>query len=113
MRYVLLTFVTTCAMLSTGCATIVTGSGHTQTVRLNSEPQGATVFVDGNRIGLTPVAATLTRQDNHLVKMSMSGHEDQTVQIRSEFNGLIFGNFLFGGLAGFVIDLSSGAMEGK
>jgi hypothetical protein len=101
-----------CLLSAPGCATMVTGGGHSETVRLNSAPQGATVYVDGNRLGLTPIAATLTRKDNHTVIMSMDGFDDQTVAIRSGFNGWLVGNLLVGGVIGMVVDVASGAMEG-
>jgi hypothetical protein len=62
--------VTALSILLSGCATIVTGGGESESVRFNSTPRGATVTVDGNMIGYTPCAADLTRKDEHFVEMS-------------------------------------------
>jgi len=98
--------------LSAGCATIITGSGPSQTVRIASEPRGASVYADGNMIGKTPVVAVLTRKDDHAIKLVMTGYPDHTVQISNTYNGWFWGNILFGGLDGMVIDLLDGSCTG-
>jgi len=100
------------SFLTGGCATIMTGGGHAQQVRLNSNPRGATVYVDGNKIGNAPIVAELTRGDDHLVKMEMEGFPTQTKFIKHGPNFWIVGNVLFGGAIGMVVDLASGSMEG-
>ncbi|HZL34777.1 MAG TPA: PEGA domain-containing protein [Tepidisphaeraceae bacterium] len=97
---------------STGCATLVTGGGHTQTVQFKSEPAGATIYVDNNRIGVTPVAAPLIRSKDHTVRVELAGYPTQTRLIKTGFNGAILGNILIGGVPGLLVDLISGSMEG-
>ena len=98
--------------LSAGCATIITGSGPSQTVRIASEPRGASVYADGTLIGKTPVIAVLTRKDDHAIKLVMEGYPDHTAQISNCYNGWFWGNILFGGLDGMVIDLLDGSCTG-
>jgi len=88
----------------------MTGSGPAQSVRFTSEPRGATVYVDDNRIGETPVAAELTRKDHHQVRMELRG-DSQTALIDHGCNLWMIGNVVFGlgGVIGLVVDLCSGA----
>ena len=95
-----------------GCATIVTGGGESQSVRFNSTPRGANVTVDGNFIGETPVSADLTRKDDHYVTMEYGG-ETKEATISSWPNLWVFGNVIFGGLIGIAVDLFSGSMDGS
>jgi hypothetical protein len=97
---------------STGCATIMTGYGPSQSIRIASEPKGADVYADGALIGKTPTVASLTRKDDHTIKLVLDGYPDKTVQISNTYNGWFWGNFLFGGLDGMVVDLLDGACTG-
>jgi hypothetical protein len=92
-----------------GCATIVTGGGPDQKVRISSEPTGARVTVDGTVRGQTPLSVELTRKDDHQVKVEMAGYAAHEQTIKSGFNPMVFGNILFGGLIGVGVDLISGA----
>ena len=92
----------------TGCATIVTGGGEDQPVRFASTPRGATVYVDDNRIGQTPLSARLTRKDEHKVRIEHAGYETYEKTIGSGFNEWMIGNVLIGGLIGIGVDLLSG-----
>jgi len=97
---------------STGCATIMTGYGPSQSVRIASEPRGASVYADGTLIGKTPAVAVLTRKDDHTIKLVMDGYPDHTVEISNTYNGWFWGNILFGGIDGMIIDLLDGACTG-
>lgn len=97
---------------SPGCATIMTGSGPSESIRIATEPHGANVYADGNLIGKTPVVAVLTRKDDHTIKLVMQGYPDRTIQIANTYNGWFWGNILFGGLDGMVVDLLDGACTG-
>ena len=98
----------------TGCATMITGGGHTQTVRFNSEPSGAAVLVDGNRIGITPVSAEVSRKSEHHVRMELDGFQPNQQLIKHRPNLWAFGNCCFGlvGIVGAVIDAADGADDG-
>jgi len=92
----------------TGCATIVTGGGEDQPVRFASTPRGATVYVDDNPIGQTPISARLTRKDEHRVRIEHPGYRPYEKTIGSGFNEWIIGNVVLGGLVGLGVDLLSG-----
>lgn len=107
MKYAIVLVVVFC----TGCATIMTGGGPTQSVRFTSQPHGASVYVDDNFIGKTPVAAELTRKDDHMVRMELD-QDSRDIVIKHGANLWVFGNILFGGIIGLVVDLCTGSLDG-
>ena len=85
-----------------GCASIV--HGKMQNVSLSSSPLGATVIIDGMKVGKTPLTKDLRRKDNHYVRFELDGflpYEDAFIQ---QTSGWVWGNMLFGGLIGLAID---------
>jgi hypothetical protein len=55
---------------------------QTGDVFFESRPSGATVFIDGKRIGTTPIALPSVRAGSHAVRFEMSGHRPWTASIR-------------------------------
>ena len=55
---------------------------QTADVFFESRPTGATVFIDGKRIGTTPVALPSVRAGSHAVRFELSGHRPWTASIR-------------------------------
>ena len=111
---------TTLLCLSTGCASIVTGT-HKK-VAFNSNPQGAHVKVVNGRgktvaEGTTPFSARLWKGKPYFLgqkynlTFTKEGHWDTTQQMKSTVNGWYLGNLIFGGLVGLlVVDPLTGAM---
>lgn len=107
-----------CLCALTSCATIV--CGPTQEIEINSNPPGASVEVT-NRYGLqeakgtTPFAVELERKGPRPYKalFKLDGYEDQTALIKKSSwgNNWVFGNLIFGGLIGIVVDAVSGSAE--
>ncbi len=97
----------TAAALFTSCASIVSGS--TQSVRINSQPPGASVQIDGAPSGATPTTATLSRKTSHRVTISLKGYRPYELTLEQSFNGWVLGNILIGGIIGIVVDNSTGA----
>ena len=99
----------TIALLFSSCASIVSGSK--QNINFNSTPSGATVLVDDVNLGVTPVIAQLERiKKNQKVKIELQGYKPYELILNRKTNGWIWGNILFGGIIGIIIDASSGAM---
>jgi hypothetical protein len=94
---------------STGCATLMTGAGPNQTVKIASNPRGARVFVDGDYKGLTPIGVPMTRADDHVVTLEMDGYQSMTRDVKAGYNPWHLGNILFGGVVGITIDLLDGS----
>gem|GEM_PF-2341268 len=62
------------AMLSTGCAAVL--GSHQKTFDLQSNPQSADVFVDGNRLGSTPLQVKLDNHKNYTFVFRKEGYKD-------------------------------------
>ncbi len=58
---------------SSGCASLPNGT--TQRVAFGSVPWRATVSVDSQVIGLTPIAASLSRKCEHTVRIELEGYQ--------------------------------------
>ena len=84
------------ATAGSGCATII--SGKTQQVSFKSLPPGATVTVNGQRVGVTPVVAEVKRDKASAVVIHKEGCEDDRFTLDHSWNAWMLGNFIFGGL---------------
>jgi hypothetical protein len=108
-----------CAVLATGCASIVSKSKWPVTFRSN--PGGAELIVrdaQGQEVhrGTTPATVTLKSAKGYFQAASyefevrMPGYEPVIGKVSGEINGWFFGNVVFGGLIGFlVVDPLTGA----
>ena len=96
-----------------GCATLTTSSS--QTVSLTTEPAGAvcTFRREGQVIGIVnPTPGSLSVSKSHApidVACVKEGYLDAAGTVGSKFQPMTFGNILFGGLIGIVVDATSGA----
>lgn len=90
------------------CATVVHGTR--QHVSVTSTPRGATVFVDDQQLGVTPVTLKLSRDDHHRVRLELEGYEPYEVLLTRHVSGWVWGNLVYGGIPGLAIDAISGAM---
>lgn len=101
-------FVSLVVLLSTGCATIMHGTS--QDVGLSSTPTNAKVMVDNHELGKTPTVVKLSRKDNHIVRMELDGYQPFEATITRSTSGWVWGNLVFGGLIGLVVDATSGGL---
>ena len=106
------------AFIMSSCATII--HGPTQKVNLNSQPNGATITIDGKEMGKTPKTLVLRRmgrekgvkskKQQYDVKIALDSYYPYEITIKREMDGWFLGNLLFGGIIGIIVDASSGAM---
>jgi len=91
------------------CATIVRGSS--QEVRINSSPADATVIINGEEKGKTPLTLTLKRNKTYQIVFKKEGFKDLTVNIDKQFKFVptIIGNIFSWGIIGIVVDLANGS----
>lgn len=100
------------AVLS-GCATITTGT--TQSILVDTTPTGAVCrFSRSDReIGVvnpTPGMFLVQKSGEPLsIICTKSGYYPNTGVLRADFEPMVFGNILFGGIVGIVVDAASGA----
>lgn len=96
------------SLLSSNCATIMHGTK--QDVGISSTPTGASVTIDNESHGQTPVIAKLTRKDHHIVRIEMTGYKTFETTITRKTSGWVWGNIVFGGLIGLAVDAISGGL---
>ena len=105
-----------------GCATIMNGT--TDTVHISSIPPDAKFSVisvtDSSRAvistGTTPQNVVLQRKtdflgNSYVVDFEKSGYLKKSVSMKKTISGWYFGNILFGGIPGLIIDSISGAAD--
>jgi hypothetical protein len=102
----LLTTMTALLLLS-GCATVIKGT--TQTMPINSDPDGADVVINNVVVGLTPTEIELQRKRDHQITIRKEGYQPATVPVLKSVGGAVWGNILAGGFIGWGVDAASGA----
>jgi len=95
-------------LLFLGCGTIMHGT--TQDIGVSSNPTSASVTVDNQPKGKTPIAVEMKRKDKHVVKVELEGYKPYEIQITKSVTGWVWGNVLFGGLIGLAVDAISGGL---
>lgn len=95
-------------VLTTSCATIVSGSK--QLVKFDSSPSAATIYIDQSEVGKTPFETKLRRDTEHKVAIKLEGYKTFEIDLKRKTNGWVWGNIVFGGIVGLVVDLSTGAI---
>lgn len=92
-----------------GCATITNGSS--QEIPIRSTPSGAEVVIDGMNRGITPTVVTLKRRGNYTLTLKKECLDPVNIQIQRDFRfpKWFFGNMLFGGAVGWIVDVASGS----
>ncbi|WP_010255816.1 PEGA domain-containing protein [Myroides injenensis] len=95
-------------LLSTSCATIVSGSK--QRIEVNSTPTNSTVYIDNKEVGKTPYNTKLKRNQSYSLKVTNEGYLPYQIDLQREFNAWFIGNVAIGGLIGIIVDPITGAM---
>jgi len=65
-----------------GCATLF--KQKNRTVAFDSDPQGATILINGNRMGTTPMPLNLSNKKPVTVTFRKEGYEDKTYIINTK-----------------------------
>ena len=111
-RWLLVILVVTIGTVLPGCLTMRRGS--TQTVEVDSFPQGATVVVqrDGTTFE-TPSRILLARRYAHSLRFEMEGFQSETVVLERKASSGLWRNAVWihplGWIIGLVVDLSTGS----
>lgn len=108
MRKTIISSTLAIALLTSSCATMVSGSK--QNVKFSSNPSTATIFIDEVEVGKTPFEIKLERKSEHSVMIKLEGYQTYETKLTKKFNAWYIGNILFGGLIGIIIDPITGAM---
>ena len=90
------------------CATIMHGTR--QSIGISSYPSNASIWVDRNFVGNTPMIVEMSRKDNHIVQIALEGYLPYEATFTREVSGWVFGNLVFGGVIGLAVDAVSGGI---
>lgn len=96
-------------LLAAGCGTLFNSS--TKGIAMSSTPDKAEVFVDGNRMGTTPLTLELDNQENHAIVFKKEGYKDVTCDIKTKVGAGYVVLDILGGLIPVVIDAATGEWE--
>ena len=89
-----------------GCATIATGT--TQLVTINSNVEGASIYLDGVDIGKTPFTGEI-KKNGKILKIEKDGYKPYSISLSTNLEGAFWGNIITGGTLGSITDFASGA----
>jgi hypothetical protein len=104
----------TITLLTTGCASIM--SGPNQNVSVQTEPEGAkATFINKKGIAVsaqqTPCIVSLKRRETYTLKIEKDDYQPLEAKLNKGLNGWYLGNVLFGGMLGIlIVDPATGAM---
>jgi hypothetical protein len=109
MKKTKLTILTVLMLVFTqACGTIMQGT--TQEVGISSNPSKASVTINGQDKGTTPMVLDLKRKDSHMIRLELDGYETYETTLTRKVSGWVWGNIVFGGLIGLVVDATAGGM---
>jgi len=91
-----------------GCATVT--QGPLQKVQFDSRPAGATLYVNGSKIGTTPHMVVFSRFQKPRVRFELAGFEPYELKMDNyAIWGAVEGNIMLG-IAPIVIDAVTGSL---
>lgn len=103
------TFLLGSALISlTGCCTIMHGTR--QSIGIASNPSHASIWVDSNYVGQTPLIVEMSRKNNHFVRIELEGYQPYEATFSRQMSEWVFGNIVFGGIIGLAVDAISGGL---
>jgi hypothetical protein len=105
--FVLLAAFVGSALLLSGCATLF-GGGGTEEVTIESNPEGANVYLRGELKGKTPLTTTVERDKTHLLRFKKDGYGTESVTLRQEYRVLWFIEGIF--IVPLAVDAYTGAI---
>ena len=98
----------TLIVLIIGCATIMHGT--TQEIGISSSPTGASVIINNESRGNTPLVVELSRKKSHTIRIEMTNYEPFEITTTKSVSNWVWGNIVFGGLIGLIVDASTGGL---
>lgn len=88
------------------CATLTKGTE--QTITINSNVDGAGVFLEGSQIGTTPYVGKIPK-NKEAVTIEKDGYRTHTLSFSKSLEPIFWGNIISGGTLGSLTDFVSGA----
>ncbi len=84
-RFLMVGIVLVSVISSVGCATLF--KQKSRTVAFDSDPQGAEIYINGNRMGKTPMPMNLSNLKAVTVTFKKEGYDDKTYIINTKVGG--------------------------
>jgi hypothetical protein len=106
MKKVFVLIIVVCFLIP-GCATLF--KGISSKLDLNSDPQGAQVFVNGNLMGETPVRIKLESKGTYSIEFKKEGFKTKTFNIQNHVGAGWIVLDILGGLLPIIVDAATGA----
>ena len=108
MKKVVLMMIAFTVLVFTSCATIL--SGTSDEIRFDSDPEGASIMLDGLKLGKTPATVTIKRPGfgNKEITLKLDGYEDRTFMLQKGFNTMAICNLA--SWPGWIIDVVTGTI---
>jgi hypothetical protein len=97
------------AILSSSCATLF--SGTEESIRVDSEPSDATIYVDGRNMGTTPasfIVEKVTWDDEPVIKIEKEGYTTEEFELSNKFDRVSLFNST--GIYAWSTDFGTGAL---
>lgn len=98
------------SVAAVACGTLFNQSE--KTVSMSSEPSEAEVWVDGNRMGMTPVTLELDNFESHTVTFRKEGYREVTCELNSSAKAGWIVLDVLGGLIPVIVDAATGEWSG-
>ena len=83
-----------------------------KTVAMSSDPNQAEVWINGNRMGTTPISLDLANSRSHTVVFRKAGHKEITCELHAEVDRLWVVLDVLAGLVPIIVDAATGAWKG-
>ena len=96
-------------LVFSGCASIMHGGGG-QAVGISTNPAGATLTINGQKY-TSPASIELRRNQNYVGTAEYPGYETASFSISKKVSGWVWGNIVFGGIIGLIIDFAIGGID--
>ena len=108
MKKVVFIMIVFTAFIIPSCATIL--SGTSDEITFNSDPGGASIMLDGIKLGETPAIVSIKRPGfgNKEITLKLDGYDDRTFMLQKEFNTMTICNLA--SWPGWVIDILTGSV---
>ena len=102
-----ITSILTLTILITGCATLFAPKTHPLAV--SSEPHGAEVYVNGFKMGTTPVKLSLKADKSYTIEFRKEGYESVARVVNTKVGAGWIVLDVLGGFIPVIIDAATGA----
>ncbi len=94
------------ALFISGCATVL---GNDADITVNSNPEGAEIWLNGEIVGHTPATVSVPGDSAPYLTVKSPGYKTAVIPLETGRNGNTYGNFLWGpffGIANSIDNLS-------